>query len=202
MARMPEAIEVGAGDRVDPYLLFSTAHDGSSAVRVQFTPIRVVCANTLAVALGRGRSQQGVSLRHTSGERDRLAVAHEVLGISKKYFDEAQGAFKRLRETQVNCEKVAKFLRDLFPAKINAETGKPEVPTKTRNRRQAVMRAFEESPGADMAGATAWGLFNAATWFIDHERSLPKDTDPWEASIDGSGVSLRQDAWDLAMALI
>ena len=106
-----------------------------------------------------------------------------------------------MAKRDVGRAEVASFVSTLFPGKVDKATGKVTVSTKTRKRRQSVVRAFEDSPGSEMAGSTAWGLFNAATYFIDHERNLPASTDAWEASVTGSGVGLRQSAFDLALAL-
>ena len=203
LAKIPEIVEIVPGDAIERYLLFSNSHDGSSAVEVLFTPVRVVCQNTLSAALsGTKRGKAGrVSIRHTAGAKERLEAAHEVLAQEKDYFGKIHGAFEYLANTEVNRAQVASFVRDLFPAKADKTTGKTKVSTKTRKRRQALVKAFETSPGADMAGNTAWGLYNAATWFIDHERALPEGSDAWEASVVGSGVGLRQSAFDLALAL-
>lgn len=203
LAKIPEVVEVVPGDVVERYLLFSNSHDGSSAVEVLFTPIRVVCANTLSAALGSSKKRKAgrVSIRHTANAKRKLAEAHKVLDNEREYFGRIRAAFEYLAKRNVSRSEVAAFVRDLFPGKLDPETGKTTVPTKTRKRRQQVVQAFEESPGSDMAGSTAWGLYNAATWFIDHERSLPKGSDPWEASVIGSGGDIRQKAFDLALAL-
>jgi phage/plasmid-like protein (TIGR03299 family) len=201
LAKIPEVVEIVPGDAVERYLLFSNSHDGSSAVEVLFTPVRVVCQNTLSAALSDAKRKKAgrVSIRHTAGAKERLEAAHEVLGQEREYFKRIKAAFVYLAKRDLGRAEVASFVRDLFPGKL--VDGKVKVSTKTRNRRKAVVNAFEQSPGSDMAGTTAWGLFNAATYFIDHERSLPESTDAWEASVVGSGVGLRQSAFDLALAL-
>jgi phage/plasmid-like protein (TIGR03299 family) len=203
LAKIPEVVEIVPGDAVERYLLFSNSHDGSSAVEVLFTPVRVVCQNTLSAALADAKKKKAgrVSIRHTAGAKERLEAAHEVLGQERDYFTRIKAAFQYLAKRDLGRAEVASFVRDLFPGKLDAETKKITVSTKTRNRRKAVVKAFEESPGSDMAGSTAWGLYNAATWFIDHERNLPEGSDPWEASVVGSGVGLRQSAFDLALKL-
>jgi phage/plasmid-like protein (TIGR03299 family) len=203
LAKIPEVVEIVPGDAVERYLLFSNSHDGSSAVEVLFTPVRVVCQNTLSAALADAKKKKAgrVSIRHTAGAKERLEAAHEVLGQERDYFTRIKAAFQYLAKRDLGRAEVASFVRDLLPGKLDAETKKITVSTKTRNRRKAVVKAFEESPGSDMAGSTAWGLYNAATWFIDHERNLPEGSDPWEASVVGSGVGLRQSAFDLALKL-
>ena len=202
LAKIPEVVEVVPGDPVERYLLFSNSHDGSSAVEVLFTPIRVVCQNTLSAALSGKKKRKGrLSIRHTASAKKRLEAAHEVLDNEREYFGRIRSAYEYLAKRDVGRAEVAKFVSELFPGKLDKDSGKLRVPTKTRKRRQAVVRAFEESPGSDIAGKTGWGLFNAATWFIDHERPLPEASDRWEASVIGSGANLRQKAFDLALAL-
>lgn len=212
LARIPGIVEVVPGDPLQRFLLFSNSFDGSSAVEILFTIIRVVCANTEQAALSAAKMEAGerkktgatpnrVSIRHTAAATDRLAAAHLVLDNEREYFKRIRAAFSYMAKRDVGRAEVASFVRDLFPGKLDVETGKVTVSTKTRKRRQAVVKAFEESPGSDVAGTTAWGLYNAATYFVDHERSLPKGSDSWEASTVGSGVGLRQSAFDLALAL-
>lgn len=203
LAKVPEVVEIVPGDAIERYLLFSNSHDVSSAVEILFTPVRVVCQNTLSVAIGEAKERRTgrVSIRHTASARARLETVGNLLDAERDYFKRIRAAYAYMAKRDVKRADVAAFVSGLFPGKVDKDSGKVKVSTKTRKRRQDVVKAFEESPGSDKAGDTGWGLFNAATWFIDHERKLPKGSDQWEASVIGSGVDLRQKAFDLALAL-
>ena len=200
MAKIPEIIEIAPGDPVERYLLFTNSHDGTSSINCLFTGTRVVCQNTLQVALKGARSK--VAIRHTRSAKTRLESVHEILAQSENYWTRVRAAFAYMAKRSVSTTEVDTFMENLFPATVNAK-GKVAVSTRNQNQRDAVLRAFEESPGATFQGArgTAWGLFNAVTYWIDHERSLKSGSDRWEASVTGSGKALRQKAFELATSL-
>lgn len=210
MARMPEGFEVVPGDRVEYFLLLTTAHDGSGAVKILFTPVRVVCQNTLTAALRGARNV--FSVKHTKNAKDALALAPEMLKDSEHFWKKAQEAYKAMAKKQMDPDGVKKFLVELFPAKkkeIEGENGEvKEIEASTgrvENIRAEVLELFEgKAKGANLAGTTAWGLFNAVTDYIDHSKTVRtrKDgTKPsnWEASVFGLGSSLRQKASDLLL---
>lgn len=198
LARIPEVIEIAPGDPVERYLLFTNSHDGSSAINCLFTGTRVVCSNTLQIALQGAKS--AVKIRHTKSAKARLEQAHELLAQSENYWTRVRAAFAYMSKRQVSKAEVDQFLDDLFPATVSAE-GVEKVSTRRKGQRGQILEAFETSPGADLAKGTAWGLFNAVTYWIDHQRSLKSGSDRWEQSVTGSGVAVRQKAFNLASSL-
>ena len=82
----------GRADKIDNYLLINTSHDGSIAIQASITPVRVVCANTLNLALSSFKGKKGVKqtfkIRHTQTAEGKIAVAREALGLAHKYIDE------------------------------------------------------------------------------------------------------------------
>ncbi len=79
-AKLPGYIRVGSNDMIEKYLFLTTSHDGSGSITAAFTPIRIVCANTLNAALG--NCSNTIKIRHTSGAKERLEQAHKVMGIA------------------------------------------------------------------------------------------------------------------------
>lgn len=212
MARIPEMVEIVPGDPIERFLLFTNSHDGRSGVECLFTPIRVVCNNTLTASLSNSekenevRSKKGldpcrVSVRHTRKAEERLALAKDILASEGSYWQRVQGAFRYMAKNDVTRQQVEAFVADLFPSEVDEE-GK--ISTRSANIREKVIRAFESSPGAQSAGSTAWGLYNAATFYLDHEYGSDKKTpgQRFESSLFGqTGPKIRQKAFDLAMAL-
>lgn len=212
MAKIPDIVEIAPGDPIEHYLLLTSSHDGSSAIKALFTPVRVVCNNTLSSAL-KG-AKQVVSIKHTRNVEDALDAAHKVLAEGNRYWDRVRGAFKWLAKTEMTTETVQEFLEKLFPAKtrkkevtvIDPETGEAvtteqeiaEVATRTLNTRNQILELFEgDALGADLAGKTAWGMFNAVTEYVDWQRKSRTGINNWQNSVFGLGANLRQKAFEI-----
>src|SRR5207245_4368462 len=105
---------------VDQYLLLANGHDGSLALTMKFTPIRVVCQNTLSAALPEnrhGRQQRvpnGVYIRHTESADVRLEEARRVLGIATRYFEVAGEAYRAMTAKQINDAMLRGYLDAVF----------------------------------------------------------------------------------------
>lgn len=105
-AKLPKNILVN-GDPVENYLVFTTSHDGTSGVKILFTPIRVVCQNTLNAAI-KGATNY-ISIRHTATVHNKLDIAHEILGISEKKiecFGQALNEMSKIKFTDDEAQKL------------------------------------------------------------------------------------------------
>lgn len=197
MAKMPDTFEVVPGDPVDRYLLCWTSHDGSKSMEVLFTNIRVVCHNTLSAAL-RGASNK-VSIKHTSNWEQRMEMAHVMLFKSEEYWRKMREVSSHLAQTSVSRVEVGGFLDSMFSSKEVL----PWEKTKVNEGKERVLQLLEEGRGTDIPGVqgTAWGLFNAYTEYLDHERKIRKGVNRWERSVFGAGATERQKAIDELLTL-
>ena len=104
----------GVADKVKTYLLINTSHDGSIAIQASITPVRVVCANTLNVALNRTKKKDGVKqsfkIRHTQTAEGKIAVARQALGMANSYMDE----FDKMAHAMIQKEISAKDFNDII----------------------------------------------------------------------------------------
>lgn len=198
LMKLPTEIKLRGDDISHQYLLFVNSHDGSSSLQIKFTSIRVVCMNTLMMALGglgkrkRKNAEGGVLyIRHTKSATERLAKAAEVIGLSKSLTKEFAELTMNLSRREVSGAEAKDFAMSVFP------TEQPEKPKPTGNeiedaraklqwqaecertkeiaseRAQRVLQYFEDpklNPGADLESAkgTAWGLVNSVTRFVDY----------------------------------
>ena len=112
LAKMPQRYII-SGDAIEPYLVFSNTHDGSGAIRVAMTPIRVVCQNTLNLAL-RG-AQRSWSARHTSNVLNRLDEARETLQLADKYMNRLGKVIDELNQKKLSDKKVISMIEELYP---------------------------------------------------------------------------------------
>jgi phage/plasmid-like protein (TIGR03299 family) len=161
----------GVADVVKTYLLINTSHDGSIAIQASITPVRVVCANTLNLALNRTRKKDGVKqsfkIRHTQTANGKVQIARETLGMANKYMDE----FDKMAHAMISKEISAKDFNDI----ILAAYPKPEKDAKGaikkwENKVDMINDIYTGEFNGMIAG-NAWGAFNALTERLDWYRS-------------------------------
>jgi phage/plasmid-like protein (TIGR03299 family) len=161
----------GVADKVKTYLLINTSHDGSIAIQASITPVRVVCANTLNLALNRTRKKDGVKqsfkIRHTQTANGKVQIARETLGMANKYMDE----FDKMAHAMIAKEISAKDFNDI----ILAAYPKPDKDTKGaikkwENKVDMINDIYTGEFNGMIAG-NAWGAFNALTERLDWYRS-------------------------------
>lgn len=199
LARTGQNATLKGRDRVNAYLLLATACDGSLATTAQFTSIRVVCNNTLAIALG--DSTGAVKVPHRS-QFDAQAVKRQ-LGIAISSWDGFMVRMKALSECKVNDTAAETFFRRV----LTYPTTNASSPIAATND-SAIKTVHElftgRGKGADMASAagTAWGLLNSVTEFVDHHRRARSDHNRTDSAWFGTGAALKQKAFEEAMRLV
>lgn len=162
--RMKGAIEVAKDDVVDRFLLLSNSHDGRGAVSMRFTPIRVVCQNTLNLASKGG--ENSVSVRHSRNMRDRMndEQVDILLKLISETYQQAQKQFKAMAKKKVTSEMKTAFLSSLFPITANQKKSND-----TPLRWQMTERALQDDIVSPQATRdTLWGLYNAVTRVEDY----------------------------------
>lgn len=161
----------GVADKVKTYLLINTSHDGSIAIQASITPVRVVCANTLNVALNRTKKKDGVKqsfkIRHTQTANGKVQIARQTLGLANAYMDE----FDKMAHAMIAKEISAKDFNDI----ILAAYPKPDKDTKGavkkwENKVDMINDIYTGEYNGMISG-NAWGAFNALTERLDWYRS-------------------------------
>jgi len=203
---LPDHLQV-KGDVTKKYLLATTSHDGTKALRILFTPVRVVCNNTLTLALSR-LSRNNVAIRHTSNFKEAIEDAKIVLGLSNEYFDLQNITMQKLADIRVDKVFVDAYLKALIPQpkKDDGTDGNGKRAEKVRNRISTLFFGGQIGADGEAVKGTAYGLFNAVTEYIDHERSTKKTkriTNAAESRMNsvffGSGSMMREKAGSLLM---
>ncbi|AJW45540.1 phage/plasmid-like protein TIGR03299 [Ralstonia mannitolilytica] len=200
LARTGQSATLKGRDEVNGYLLLATACDGTLATTAQFTSVRVVCNNTLQIALG--DSAGAIKVPHRS-QFDAQAVKRQ-LGIATSHWDEFMYRMKALAERKVKPETAHEYFRRVLAYPIRTAADQSAAPTNDRAIK-AVSELFSgRGKGSDMASAsmTAWGLVNAVTEFVDHERRARSEDHRRDTAWFGQGANLKQKAWDEALRLI
>lgn len=181
LAKMPAAKV--AGDDVEPYLCFSNTHDGSGAVKVCMTPVRVVCNNTLNLALN--SAKRSWAMKHVGDMTAKLDEARRTLELADRYMMHLDGAALQLANVTVTDEKLEKLLNEMFPLKENATD-------RQKNTVKAVKDEFMICyfmPDLAKFRGTGWGVVNAMADMVDHSKPR-RDTgsyreNNWARIMDG-----------------
>jgi len=169
----------------EKYLLLSNSHDGGSAVQVKFTPIRVVCQNTLTMALGMGRA---IRVAHTCDVRKRLRQAESLIGIVRQGFAVIEEKFMAMADVLMDTGRLDEYLHLVFPDAAHSR-GRgdgllpPPEDRLQRRQRDAQKRVdanrtwarhfFHNGKGnqADGIRGTLWAAYNGVAELIDHRGS-------------------------------
>lgn len=200
LARTGQSVSLKGRDEVNGYLLLATACDGTLATTAQFTSVRVVCSNTLQIALG--ESQGVIKVPHRS-QFDPQAVKRQ-LGIAISSWDAFMVRMKALSERKAKPETAEAYFRRVLTYPASITSGNVTATTNDRAIK-AVHELFAgRGKGADMASAsgTAWGLLNAVTQYVDHERRARSVDHRQDAAWFGAGANLKQKAWEEALRLV
>jgi phage/plasmid-like protein (TIGR03299 family) len=159
----------GANDKTKTYLLVHTSHDGSVSVQASITPVRVVCQNTLNLALG--SVKQSFKLRHTATVEGKIQVAREALGLTFRYMDDFEKEAKALFETSVTDLEFNKIITAIYP---KPDELNKQGTTVWANKIDLVNDIYFKSPTQENIKGTAWGVFNALTERLDYFRGERK----------------------------
>ena len=201
LAKLPDNIRVRhTDDVVEKYLLLSNTHDGSTALRVYFSPIRVVCQNTLNLAERRSIGQ-GIAIMHKGDLHTKIGEVQRVLGLANRFYDDAAGRIDLLAGHSPTAAQLKDYFKAVYPDPEDAD------PTRAHNIRETFARVFETGIGLDMPGVkgTTWAAYNAVTEWVDHHRPTRARTPEartsrrLQSSWFGSGAALKARAWNLAV---
>lgn len=166
LAKVDNDFEVFGGDKVESYLLFSNPHQYGKSVDVRFTPIRVVCNNTLTMALDGTNKDMSVQVGHRK-EFDSTYVK-QALGLAEQRMDEYKRLAEFLGNKKYNENTVKQFFGDVFG------TSKVTEDKLSRTARQA-FEVLDTQPGAEYRPGTWWNALNAVTYMTDHELGRNND---------------------------
>ena len=164
LAKVKDSFELFKGDQVDSYLLFSNFHRYGFSTDVRFTPIRVVCNNTLTLSLN-SKVENFVKISHRS--KFDADVTKEMLGIAKEKLAQYKEMATFLGSKKAKDEDIVQYFNRIFPS-----SGKKEI---SRNAARA-MDILHSQPGAEYAEGTWWQPFNAITYLTDHELGRNSDS--------------------------
>jgi phage/plasmid-like protein (TIGR03299 family) len=226
LAKLPQELRVGhTDDVIEPYLLLANSHDGSLTLRVIPTTVRVVCANTLHLALSKAGST-GVAIRHLESLEDRVQEAREHLGVfvdrighfqeevnalaatplsdgaARNYFSEVFDlpAPGRLLDRMLDSrEDRGRFMRELLEA--HAERTERQKAADARLLEQLVENYHNGTNSLPGIEGTAWAAYNAVSQYVDHQGRHPGTDSKLNSVFFGEGNTVKQQAFARALEL-
>lgn len=184
-AKVPSHIEIGGIDPVEMYLLLSTSHDGTKSIQVSVTPVRVVCMNTLNLALSTATRRW--SVRHLSNAANRLQEARDTIGLTFTYMDTFQMEAEALLSQKFSDREMSSMLDELLP----------DLP-RTDQVKEIIVATFKESPTLETVRGTKWAALNAVGEYYDWIRA-PRSA---QSQVLGTWTGIARTQRDKAMALL
>lgn len=186
LAKLPGEIRVNGNDISNKYVLITNGHDGTSSVFIKIVLCRVVCANTLAIALG----EQGdtFKIRHTTSVHARVQDAARVMGFANQMYADLQEAFQAMASKRIGQDEADEYFEELVGS----------VP----KRLAKVKELYEVGAGAAEARGTMWGAFNAVTEYVDHFAVYRGDNSKLNQIWYADANDLKLKAMDRALELV
>lgn len=166
LARLPREYII-AGERISPYLIFSNTHDGSGSVKVAVTPVRVVCNNTLNLALD--AAKRSFSMIHTGNIQDKIQEAKDTLFMAEEYMDCLGIEFEQLRRQKMTDRQVEEYIELLLPMENDP------TPMQEKNiirLRKDMEKRYYKAPDLQKVGNNAYRFINAVSDFATHSDPL------------------------------
>jgi hypothetical protein len=195
-AKLPSYIAV-KDDVVDNYLILSSSHDGTRGIQVMFSPIRVVCNNTLSAAYG--NSKYRVNITHTKSANEQLRKAHEIMGISNLLTQELSDVYNTMANTRITDNNLEKFIVDSLDLDFDEE-GK--LSTRATNIVSSIREYYEVGPGQEEFTGTVWGAYNAVTGYFQNVRDYKNSEDKLSQNMFGTLHTKNNNSLRLAMEMI
>jgi len=200
LAVLPDFIKIlgHEDDKIRPYMLLANWHDGTSSLLAMLTPIRVVCNNTLNMALNNNFSQ--VSIRHTASAEGRMEEASRLMGLVNQYNMEIGKVFNKMALAKITPDELLRYVNTLLPIKKEASD---LIKGRVQEKRDKVLQLVEVGHGAQLetAKGTVWGAFNAVAEFIDHETTFKTLDARADSLLFGTGYQKKQLAFNHALVL-
>jgi phage/plasmid-like protein (TIGR03299 family) len=189
-----DPLVIAEGDEVEKYLLLSHGHDGSLAVRCGFTPIRVVCQNTLSLAHGSDASRL-IRLKHTRDIHENLANIREIMDLANQEFEASAEQYRRLARRSVNQADVRKYVRRVL--KIE---GEEDISARSRNIVEEIVHLAEAGRGNDLPSirGTYWSAYNGVSEWLTYSRGR-SDDNRLNSLWFGAGALTNRRALELAL---
>jgi phage/plasmid-like protein (TIGR03299 family) len=204
-AKLPGYIKVGREDLIEKYLFLTTSHDGFGSITAAFTPVRIVCRNTLNAAMR--NHTNAIKIRHTANAKERLEQAHKVMGISYKLSEQLEEVFNNWTKVKITDPELHRLIQlAMVPNKEvldNISKGQfDELSTCFNNMCDSVFDYAMTSPTqqTETTKGTLFGAYNSVTGYFQNVRSYKDDEAKLKSLLYGGTAQMKtQKAFNLCM---
>ena len=200
LAKLPNDIVINSEDVVEKYLCLTNAHTGKASLLMYFTPIRVVCENTLNWSMKDAKN--GISIRHTGNIKNKVEEARRVLGLSINYYKLFEEMVVKMEDVPIQEKELNEYFDNVLG--INDDE---EVSTRKQNQKSDLIGLFDSGKGQKLGQKhSLWKAYNAVTEYVDHYRTVKNVVDNPSNKLAsiwfGSGAKIKQKAYEEALVLV
>ncbi|WP_316846791.1 DUF932 domain-containing protein [Pedobacter psychrodurus] len=201
-AKLPDYIRVGKDDLIEKYVFLTTSHDGYGSITAGFTPIRIICQNTLNAAIPSG--QNSIKIRHTASAVERLKQAHQLMGISNSLASEMEQLFNHWSKVRITDKELKKLIRiAMAPSKEVLNSLQEEkfhhLSSHYLNIADSVFDYALAAPSQQeiTAKGTLFGAYNAVTGYFQNVRNFGSEEHKLKSIMWGTGLQRAQTTFNL-----
>lgn len=203
-AKLPSYIRVGRDDLIEQYIFLTTSHDGGGSITAAFTPVRIVCNNTLNAAM---RSQQNaVRIRHSSGAAERLKQAHRLMGISSVFSSELEQLFNHWTTKRISDPEVKRLISMAMApsSEVLEKLHRGAEDEQSACFKNMVEDAFAYAMGdpaqqTQTTKGTLFGAYNSISGYFQNVRKFSGDEAKFKSILEGTAKQRGQAAFDLCL---
>lgn len=204
-AKLPHYIQVDKADLIEQYIFLTTSHDGSGSIQAAFTPVRIVCNNTLNAALKDCSNM--VTIRHTASAHDQLKQAHKVMGISYQLAQQLEPIFQQMAKTYITDAETRRLISlamapsDLVFQAVRDKRTNIEFSKQFENMVEDAFEYAMTSPTQQLNSTrgTLFGAYNAITGYYQNVKEWKSEDAKLSSLLDGTAAERSQKAFDLCL---
>ncbi len=186
-AKLPKEIVIGNDGPIENYLVLCSSHDGSMAITAFFTPVRVVCQNTLNASFNNNTNR--VYIKHTQNVKERFVEAALVMGMHSEYLDKLEVAFRLLYDKRVSDQDMKSIITRAFLSKEEiktlALTGNIELSTRKTNMVDGVVQYYHQATEIDSIRGTGYAVYNAVAGYFQNVKNFRTDEQKMKSIVLG-----------------
>jgi len=205
-AKMPDVIRIGRKDDIEEYIFLTTSHDGSGSIMAAFTPVRIVCNNTLNMALQ--NHSNAVYIKHTANAEQKLQEAARIISISHNTSEILESMFNKWAKVRINDVELLKLIqlamsptKEVFKA-VATNDSAFEFSSKFEEVCGQVFEYAMTSPTQQMetTAGTLFGAYNAVTGYYQNVKSYKTDDAKINSILYGTGLDRTKKAFEICMS--